>query len=442
MGRLLRMRIHSLVDLERADDPAAIRAFANDKRLDRAFSGRGGFINRILTRKLRSVLALEGVPFPSVAPRGDAERARAQTELQGRLDAAAAARTFDEESIAGIAKAVRGLNDAPILEHAVQQAVGRLFAPDYQANAESFAAAQLLDAAAHSMNPVASLVWRITGQLTKAQRLLGEKVHGDRAGVHATGIAVHNLVRGFALMRSLLTYPNTPDPAASDTVVALCLKAPASVLREATPDAPPGTDGIRPGTLVVLDLAKAQQGDNAPEIVFMAGSWAQCPAWTWVPALIRAVWEHALKLPAPQPGPVGGAFRLDTTRTAAAHRRTTYRRLLGAHLIIQLALGIAMLAAPLWFSHVLAIPAPSASFVRLWGLMLLLLTALYAPGWLDPIYTRWPNVVGIAGRCATALLYLILGSGFLWFALFDGGFAVALAWAYTQAIRAELMTRP
>ena len=53
---------------------------------------------------------------------------------------------------------------------------------------------------------------------TRAQRLLSEKVHYDRAGVHGTGIAVHNLVRGFAIMRSLFAYPNVPDPAAGEAV--------------------------------------------------------------------------------------------------------------------------------------------------------------------------------------------------------------------------------
>ena len=31
-----------------------------------------------------------------------------------------------------------------------------------------------------------------------------------------------------------------------------------------------------------------------PETVFMAGTWAECPAMNFVPALYRAVWEAAL----------------------------------------------------------------------------------------------------------------------------------------------------
>ena len=102
-----------------------------------------------------------------------------------------------------------------------------------------------------------------------------------------------------------------------------------------------------------------------------------------------------------------------------------------------------MLAAPLWFCRSLGlVPSSAADLVRIWGVMLIMLVALYAAGWFDPIYTRWPNMVGIVGRYATAMLYVFLRGRFLWLALFDGVFAAALTWAYSQAIRAELMSRP
>jgi hypothetical protein len=440
MGRLI--RVPFLVDLIRTDDPSEIRAFANDNRLDRNFSGRGPLLNRILTRKVRSVLAVKGVPLPAVAPRGDEERTRTQAELHAQLDAAAATIT-DDDTVTGLARAVRGFKDAPMLEHAVQQIVGRLFAKDYRATEESWAAAQLLDKAVHSMNPAAAILWRISGRITHAQDLLAQMVHHDRAGVHATGIAVHNLVRGFQIMRDLFVHPNAPDPAMGPAVLARCLKAPESALREATTEASLGADEIRPRTLVVLDLKVAQQRDAGPEIVFMSGSWSQCPAAAWVPALIRAVWERALQLPPPSPDRVGDSFRAESTRAEAARRRATYRGILGCNLALQFALGILMLAAPLWFCRALGLmPSSAADLVRIWGVMLLLLVALYAAGWFDPIYTRWPNIVGIAGRYATAIVYLLLRGRFLWLALFDGVFAAALTWAYSQAIRAEVMSRP
>jgi hypothetical protein len=175
----------------------------------------------------------------------------------------------------------------------------------------------------------------------------------------------------------------------------------------------------------------------------MTGSWSQCPAAAWVPALIRAVWDRALLLQPPSPQRVGDPFRLEFTRAEATRRRATYRSILGCNLALQFALGILMLAAPLWFCRSLGlVPSSAADLVRIWGVMLIMLVALYAAGWFDPIYTRWPNMVGIVGRYATAMLYLFLRGRFLWLALFDGVFAAALTWAYSQAIRAELMSRP
>jgi hypothetical protein len=436
MGRAL--RIPFLVHLIRTDDPVQIRAFAHDQRLDRCFTSTGPLLNRLLTRKLRRVLALDGVPLPTVAPRNDERRAHAQAELQAQLDAAAAG-PFDDDSVVNLAKAVCSHKDAPRLELAVQEAVGRLFAGNYRATEDSWAAAQLLDRAVHSVNPLTAIYWRLTGQITQALGVLAAKVHNDRAGVHATGIAIHNLVRGFAMMRSLLASTSTPS---RDAVVARCLKAPESVLRRASFKSSVETDGIKPGTLVVFDLNAAQQRDSAPEIVFMANSWSQCPAAAWVPAFLGAVWDRALQLRSSRAQPVSGPFRSEFARSEAAHRLAVYRGLLACNLVLQTALGIVMLVTPLWISTIVAAPPSAIAIVRVWGLMLLFLVVLYFAGWFDPIFTRWPNIVGIVARGASALLYLMLGGGFLWFALYDGVFAGALLWGYSQAIRAELMTRP
>lgn len=429
------LRIPYLVDLIRTDVPAEIRAYGADKRLDRDFAMHGPLLNRLLTRKLRSVLTLHGLPFPTVAPQADPDRVRSHGELSAKL--AAPSDTFNDATLDGLARAVRGHPDAPVLEHAVQQAVGRLFADNYRADEQSYAAAVFLDRAVHSMNPLAGILWRITGKLAQAQGLLAQKVHGDRAGVHATGIAVHNLVRGFVEMRRLLAPPNSPDPAASDRLVAGCLKAPAGVLREARPDCPSLGDPVRSGTLVVLDLAAAQGRENSLDIVFMKGTWAECPAAGWVPALLRAVWDRAIKLPPSTGGPVGGPFRIGWSRAEAARRLTGYRRLLGVSLVLQFAVGVALLVNPAWLSG-----APAASFVRILGLILVPLGGIYAVGWFDPIRTRWPNILSVVGRCATSALYLALGGKFLWLAAFDLAFAAALGWSYWQACRAELMTRP
>ena len=89
------LRIPGLVDLIRADVRSDIHGLANDARLDRSFDQRGPLINRILVRRIRSVLRLDGMPLPSVAPRQDAGRARAQENLRRRLDPAGGTPLWD-----------------------------------------------------------------------------------------------------------------------------------------------------------------------------------------------------------------------------------------------------------------------------------------------------------------------------------------------------------
>src|SRR5439155_24427766 len=101
---------------------------------------------------------------------------------------------WDEEPIAGLAAAVRDMPGAPAIGPTTQQAVGRLFVADYRASSESWIAAGVLDAAVHTRNPLRSILLHLSGRLQRSRRLLADLVHRDLAGVHATGIAVHNLV--------------------------------------------------------------------------------------------------------------------------------------------------------------------------------------------------------------------------------------------------------
>jgi hypothetical protein len=43
-----------------------------------------------------------------------------------------------------------------------------------------------------------------------------------------------------------------------------------------------------------MQLDAAHERNPGPDIEFMVGSWAQCPAAAFVPALLRVVWERAL----------------------------------------------------------------------------------------------------------------------------------------------------
>lgn len=141
---------------------------------------------------------------------------------------------------------------------------------------------------------------------------------------------------------------------------------------------------------------------------------------------------------------------LGWTQARAASRRAVYKRVLRVNLVLHVAIGLFAITAPAALSRLVGLPEPDPTgWLRAWGGMLVLVTLLYFPGLRDPVRTRWPNVVGILGRLGMAILFLIVAlagglalRGFLWFALFDFVFAVALVVLYFRLFEAELMSRP
>jgi hypothetical protein len=141
---------------------------------------------------------------------------------------------------------------------------------------------------------------------------------------------------------------------------------------------------------------------------------------------------------------------LGWTLARAVSRRTVYKRVLGVNLVLHVVIGLFAIIAPATLSQAVGLsPASPAGWLRAWGGMLLLVTLLYLPGLLDPVRVRWPNIVGILGRFGMAILFLAVAlaggqalRGFLWFALFDLAFAIALAMLYFRLFEAELMSRP
>src|ERR1041385_7570809 len=248
------VRIPFLIDLKRIDDKPAIAAVALDQRLDRDFAARGPLVNRLLTGLISGTLRVDGKPLPSVAPRGDQERARNQAALHQRLDPAKGP-LWDDATLGRLVAAVRGTAGPETIGPAAQQAVGRLFDKAYVGDAESFSAAKDLDDAVHSVNPIRLFQLHLMGQLRRSRRLLTERVGGDLAGVHGTGVAVHNIVHGLEHMRVL--WRKAPRPS-TDEAVRACLFAPKSVLRQATGKGGTAVGDVRAGTLVLIELEKAR----------------------------------------------------------------------------------------------------------------------------------------------------------------------------------------
>lgn len=130
------------------------------------------------------------------------------------------------------------------------------------------------------------------------------------------------------------------------------------------------------------------------------------------------------------------------TGAQAATARTAYHRLLACNLILQTVVGLVAVVVPMGARAHIGSPGAAVARLRLWGIMLLVTASLYLPGCIEPVHVRWPNLVGIAARFVLVLVYIDLGHGFLWFALYELIFAVVLAWSYRRLLRAELMSRP
>lgn len=288
-----RLRIPGIVDLVRIDDPAMIAAASADARLDRDFSGGGPLINRWIAGRIRRSLRTPSAPLPSVSPRDYPDRAERQEALQGRLKKLVSEGAVGSDHIAELAAYVRGEQPERAVGPLVQTAVGCLFADGYMATTSTWRAACTMDAAPRNMNPLRALWWAVTGAVGRAQRILSKAVGDDPAGVHATAIAVHSLVRSIRAMRQLWLEPGVRDRITADAAVTRSLRAPESVPRRWSAPASTVLGNVPAGALALLELDAARKRDPDADITFMASSWSHCPAAGWTAALLKAVWQGA-----------------------------------------------------------------------------------------------------------------------------------------------------
>jgi len=136
-------------------------------------------------------------------------------------------------------------------------------------------------------------------------------------------------------------------------------------------------------------------------------------------------------------------FRLGWTQAQAATHRRTYRRLLLAVLLVQVAAGAVALFAPLCVTSFLHLPEPMPdAYLRIAGLLLLTKVVLSLPGYMEPVFARWPNVTIILSHFVAAILLFCLGGNFRWIAAYALLVALVLFWAYKRLLGAELMSRP
>jgi hypothetical protein len=284
-----RIRIPFLIDVMRVDDAYTIGVLAKDPRLDRGYTPTGPLFNRLLAWRLMRVFRIGATPFPTMRARGDEERRAKQAALAARLPDPATLLA----DIAPLVDYVRGKGAAGSAGPAVQSLIGRLFKTDYAASSVLWTAAVDFDAAARSTNPLRWLMSYLRGNLRSSRRVLAEAVDNNEIAVHATGVAVHNVMATLDRMRAAFADPARRSALDGVSAATAMLAAPASVLRQTKriADVPGGT--LQPGTLVTFQLAAAAERALDRRIAFQSESWSACPASTFVFGLLALVWTRA-----------------------------------------------------------------------------------------------------------------------------------------------------
>ena len=291
-----RIRIPFLVDVVLVDDPREMAELNRSPEISRIIAGDGGFLHRVIHRRIYRTLCVGAEPLPVFAGRASEARATRQATLEKALahyDVRTPAVAGDIERLGryvatGVAERSPGVS--------VQQTVGRLFRPDYLATPATYEAARVISQWPQA-NPVKALWWRCSGTLARSKALLWEQAAQDPACIHATAIAFHNLVPAVERLRETARDAAAATRPAQD-VVRACLIAPATLLRSATGPVrvPSLKRPLRKGTLVVFKLGAMHERTHDPALAFARGEWNQCPGHDAVPRLLEAIWTTAMTL--------------------------------------------------------------------------------------------------------------------------------------------------
>jgi hypothetical protein len=285
------LHIPGIVRIAIVSDPAEIVSAAGDTTLDRDFTRDDlPLVNRMIADRVHRNLRIGDVPLPSAARRENPERRKRQRNLARSLDMRK--RPWDDDAVEALAHHVRG-RSRRLPGVLAQQAIGRLFLPDYRATLDTWRAAEVLDASLRSLNPFRRMVWAATGAVGEAQRRLAQSVEDDPAAVHATGIAVHSFAHSVERLREALHDRRLKDTLSTQAVLARAIIGPQTVLRIATDATRIGHSEIRPGTLIVLMLRSAGEHVADRRLAFLSDSWSFCPARNALPVMLAEIWARA-----------------------------------------------------------------------------------------------------------------------------------------------------
>jgi hypothetical protein len=248
-------------------------------------------MNWFILKRSLSVLSFRGRRFPTMEPRENAERIRAQSELFRRLNEQAERIKSGPQELEALAEWVRGESEGEIGVVA-QQAIGRLFRDDFAATTESWEAA-LTMMKARSSNLFGLVSLHLSGKLRRAQTLLAGMVKEDLSAMNGIAVSVHNMVTSLREMKSLYAQPGERNALTASEAAEECLRAPVSLYRQATEDVQLLGTTVRKHAILVLNLGPASKLPGGRPLVFLEETWSGCPASTWVPAMLEGLWRRA-----------------------------------------------------------------------------------------------------------------------------------------------------
>jgi hypothetical protein len=284
--------IPGIVRLVVVKTPDEVLAVNDASFVGRSLSGRGGLVNRSAAAKLAVFRAPGGDVWPAFRDRLDPLRAAHQAALEAALSDTGPLLQRIAPEITELGGYVRGGAAQRGMGVIVQQAVGRLFFPDYSASAESHDAARTLQAWM-SAGPLRACGIRYSGALQASLDRIMELSRGNLACAHATAIAMANIESSIELMRELARDGDNLRTIEPRDAMARTLRAPARVVREARDGDRVGQIRLGARSLVLLAVESARRQRPDSGIAFFGGAWNQCPAHGIVPALLAEVWKAA-----------------------------------------------------------------------------------------------------------------------------------------------------
>jgi hypothetical protein len=290
------IRYAGLASIVVVEDDSEIDALIDRADLGRTYKSAGPPLNRLMISRLRHALFRDGRALLSFAPRGDANRAAAQTAFAKRVDALAEERPWDPKAIAVLAAYVANGTDRVAALAALAYVTAYPFLAPANTSYEEvkfqrlFGAFEILQLA---RAPWKGMRLRLLRKDKEAAKEILQMTGGEDYGLHAVGITLANSL--LILDRHRAFFAGTVGSGAQSFDWSKIRTAPAVLTRQnSAPCTLPGIDGEIPAnTLFMLKTRQALRPGSPGGFEFASKHWSFCPASRYIETIFATVHEAA-----------------------------------------------------------------------------------------------------------------------------------------------------